>query len=86
MMPFSYSRAGADVLSGLSQAAAAQNDMAAQKKADEMALQRQQFAQSYALQGLQNQMAQRQQGNQLALDRMRIGFNGANSLLQGLFN
>jgi len=86
MNPFNYSPAGRDVLSGLSQAAQAQNAAGFQKSRDDLALQRQQFAQRYALEGLQNQMAQQQQGNSLANERLSGLYGSYGSLLRGLFS
>jgi hypothetical protein len=86
MPGFNYSSAGRDVLGGLSQAAQAQNAVTLQKGQDDMALRRQQFAQQYALQGLQNQMAQQQQGNSLMNERLSGLYGSYGNLLRGLFD
>lgn len=86
MAPWGYTRAGTDVLSGLSDAAAAKNAIALQQKQDEMDMSQRQFAQQYALQGLRNQLEQRQNQNTLANTKLRGMYTSVGNILGGLFN
>jgi hypothetical protein len=86
MSPWGYTRAGVDVLGGLSDASAAKNAMELQQRQDAIDMSQRQFAQQYALQGLRNEMDQRQNQNNLANTKLRGLYSSVGNLLGGLFN
>lgn len=86
MNPYLYAQPAADVLRGLSQAAAARNAVEAQKGEDDLANKKREFAQRYALQSLQNEVDQKRQRDEINMSRMRGAYGAAGNLLRGLFN
>ena len=75
-----------DVFASLLQGAQATNDMAAARRQSELGKQAKEFAQRYALQGLQNDIESQGQRNNLMQTRMDGVFGPAGNILRGLFN
>jgi hypothetical protein len=64
----------------------AADDMEIARRQSELGKQSKQFAQQYALQGLQNEIAAQSQQNNLIQSRMDGVYGSAGSILRGLFN
>lgn len=75
-----------DVFASLLQGSQAANDMESSRRQSELGKQTKQFAQQYALQGLQNQIQSQGYGNSLAQGRLDGVFGPAGNILRGLFN
>ncbi len=69
----------------LLQGAQATNDLATAKRQSGLGKQAKDFAQRYALQGLQNQIEAQSQNNNLLQNRLDGAFGPAGNLLRGLF-
>jgi hypothetical protein len=82
----SYPQGHQDVFDSLSQSALASNDLEAARRQSELGKQSRQFAQQYALQGLQNDIAAQNQRNNLIQGRMDGVYGSAGNILRGLFN
>lgn len=82
----SYPSAHGDVFNALMQGGQAANDMESSRRQSELDKQTKQFAQQYALQGLQNQIQSQGYGNNLAQSRLEGVFGPAGNILRGLFN
>ncbi len=61
-------------------------DLEAARRQSELGKQSKQFAQQYALQGLQNDIASQSQQNKLIQGRMDGVYGPAGNILRGLFN
>ena len=85
--PYSaYPSAHGDVFSSMLQGNQAADDMEIARRQSELGKQSKQFAQQYALQGLQNDIAAQSQQNNLIQGRMDSLYGSAGSILRGLFN
>ncbi len=85
--PYStYPQGHQDVFASLLQGAQASNDMDAARRQSELGKQSKEFAQRYALQGLQNDISEQGQRNNLMQSRMDGVFGPAGNILRGLFN
>ena len=85
--PYSaYPSAHQDVFNSLLQSNNAGNELEAARKQSELGKQSKQFAQQYALQGLQNDMASQSQQNNLLQGRLDGVYGPAGNILRGLFN
>lgn len=84
--PYSQYPAGhRDVFNALMQRSDAARDLEAAKKQSELGKQAKEFAQRYALQGLQNDIESQSQRNNLMQSRMDGMFGPMSSLLRGLY-
>jgi len=81
-----YPQGHQDVLNSLLQSNQASNDMGAARRQSDLGKQAKQFAQQYALQGLQNQIQSQGYGNNLAQSKLDGVFGPAGNILRGLFN
>lgn len=81
-----YPQGHQDVLNSLLQSNQASNDMEVARRQSELGKQAKQFAQQYALQGLQNDIAAQSQRNNLIQSRMDGVYGSAGNILRGLFN
>ena len=81
-----YPQGHQDVLNSLLQSNQASNDMEAARRQSDLGKQAKQFAQQYALQGLQNQIQSQGYGNSLAQSKLDGVFGPAGNILRGLFN
>jgi hypothetical protein len=68
------------------QGSQATNDLAASRRQSDLGQQAKQFAQQYALQGLQNDIASQSQRNNLLQSRLDGVYGPAGNILRGLFN
>jgi hypothetical protein len=85
--PYSaYPQGHQDVFASLLQSAQAANDMESARRQSELGKQTKQFAQQYALQGLQNQIQSQVYGNNLAQAKLDGVFGPAGNILRGLFD
>jgi hypothetical protein len=80
-----YPQGHQDVFNSLLQSNQASNDMEAARRQSELGKQSKQFAQRYALQGLQNDIAAQSQNNNLIQSRVDSVYGSAGNLLRGLF-
>jgi hypothetical protein len=64
----------------------ASEDLEVARRRSELSKQSKQFAQQYALQGLQNDIAAQSQRNNLIQGRMDGVYGSAGTILRGLFN
>jgi hypothetical protein len=80
-----YPQGHQDVFNSLLQSNQASNDMEAARRQSELGKQSKQFAQRYALQGLQNDIAAQSQNNNLLQSRLDSAYGSAGNLLRGLF-
>jgi hypothetical protein len=74
-----------DVLNSLLQSNQASNDMEVARRHSQLGSQAKQFAQQYALQGLQNDIAAQGYKNNLLQSRLDGVYGPAGNLLRGLF-
>jgi len=81
-----YPSAHQDVFNSMLQGNQAADDMAIARRQSELGKQSKQFAQQYALQGLQNDIAAQGQQNNLTQNRLDSLYGSAGSILRGLFN
>jgi hypothetical protein len=81
-----YPQGHQDVFNSLLQSTQASNDLEAARRQSELGKQSKQFAQQYALQGLQNDIAAQSQRNNLLQSRMDGVYGPAGNILRGLFN
>jgi hypothetical protein len=81
-----YPQGHQDVFNSLLQSNNAANDMESARRQSELSKQAKQFAQQYALQGLQNDIAAQSQQNNLLQGRMDSVYGSAGNILRGLFN
>ena len=79
-----YPEGHQDVLNALLQGSQAAEDMAVAKRQSELGKQAKQFAQQYALQGLQNDIQSQGQRNNLMQARLDGVFGPAGNILRGL--
>ena len=82
----SYPSAHGDVFAALMQGNQASEDLEVARRRSELSKQSKQFAQQYALQGLQNDIAAQSQRNNLIQGRMDGVYGSAGTILRGLFN
>jgi len=82
----SYPSSHGDVYNSMLQGNQAADDMEIARRQSELGKQSKQFAQQYALQGLQNEIAAQSQQNNLIQSRMDGVYGSAGSILRGLFN
>jgi len=82
----SYPSAHGDVFASLLQGNQAAEDMEIARRQSELGKQSKQFAQQYALQGLQNDIAAQSQRNNLIQSRLDGVYGSAGNILRGLFN
>lgn len=86
LSPYSQYPAGhQDVFGAIMQGRRATNDLAAAERQSILGKQSKEFAQRYALQGLQNDIESQGQRNNLMQSRMDGVFGPAGNLLRGLF-
>jgi len=81
-----YPSAHGDVFTSMLQGNQAADDMEIARRQSELGKQAKQFAQQYALQGLQNDIAAQGQRNNLIQSRLDGVYGSAGSILRGLFN
>jgi hypothetical protein len=81
-----YPQGHQDVFDSLLQSNQASNDMDIARRHSQLGSQAKQFAQQYALQGLQNDIAAQSQHNNLLQSRLDSVYGSAGNLLRGLFN
>jgi hypothetical protein len=87
MSPYSaYPQGHQDVFNSLLQSNQAANDLETARRQSELGKQSKQFAQQYALQGLQNDIVAQSQRNNLLQSRLDGAYGPAGNLLRGLFN
>ena len=85
--PYSaYPQGHQDVFNSMLQSNNAANDMEVARRHSELGKQSKQFAQQYALQGLQNDIAAQSQQNNLLQGRLDGVYGPAGNILRGLFN
>jgi len=82
----SYPSAHGDIFNSMLQGNQAADDMEIARRQSELGKQSKQFAQQYALQGLQNQIQSQVYGNNLAQAKLDGVFGPAGNILRGLFN
>lgn len=80
----SYPSAHGDVFTSLMQSNQAADDIAIARRQSELGKQSKQFAQQYALQGLQNDIAAQSQRNNLIQGRLDGVFGPVGNILRGL--
>ena len=81
-----YPSAHGDVFTSMMQGNQAADDMEIARRQSELGKQSKQFAQQYALQGLQNDIAAQSQRNNLIQSRLDGVYGSAGNILRGLFN
>lgn len=78
--------ANSDVYNAALQGQLANNNLEAEKRRTQVGQDARNFAQQYALQGLQNQIAAQNHANTLAQLRSDNAYGAAGNLLRGLFS